>query len=626
MPEAGTTRHLPGTLRYILMAVAVGTSLLFLYTSGFGKFPAMVQRSIFLMPTLAAIFIFYPVHQRARESRVWLAIDICVAVVTAYTLLHLILVWEDLQWRGGAITDFEVILGTILTIGVIEATRRAVGWPVVLIVLGVLAYGFIAADMDFEHMISMLYTSFEGIMGTATATIADYLFIFILFAAFFESFGAGKFFMDITSSILGTVRGGPAKIAVVSSSLFGSISGSVVANVGATGSFTIPTMKRTGYAPEFAGAVEAAASTGGQIMPPVMGASAFLIAEILGKSYLDVVKAALLPAVLYYMAIFVMVDLEAARLGLKGLPRESLPRFRRVLSEGWYLIVPFVVLIYGLTQFSASRAAFLAIVTNIVLVAVKDWKKLSIGNIIRTLENGFHQILVVAAVAAAAGIIMGVVFTTGLGFSLAGKLVELSGGNQMVLLTLTMAVSIILGMGLPTVACYLLLAVLVAPALIQLGADPMAAHLFILFYGVLSNVTPPVALGAYAAAGIAGGNANRTGLIAWKLALSGFILPYIFIYSPAMIMQGSIGEIILAFITGMIGASALSIAVEGFLLKPVTWMERPLFAAGALLLIVPGIVTDSIGLVILAAAILIHFLRSRDLGRVGSSFLGETRR
>jgi TRAP transporter 4TM/12TM fusion protein len=427
---------------------------------------------------------------------------------------------------------------------------------------------------------------------------ATLVFNFVLLGAFLKATGTGQFFIDVALALFGRVRGGPAKVAVVASSFFGSISGSAVANVVGTGSFTIPLMKSIGYRPVFAGAVEAAASSGGQIMPPVMGAAAFLMAELLEISYFTVVVAALIPAVLYYVAVFCAVDFEAARLGLRGLERGRMPSLGRLLRTRSYFLIPPVTLVYlmGLQHLSPSLAAFWTLWASVAVGLIRSETRLGLRGLLATLREGALASLPIVAACAASGIILGVINLTGIGLRLSSVILKVAGGEVLILLFLTMITCLVLGMGLPVTASYLIPALIVGPAMADIGIPILAAHLFILYFGVISNVTPPFALAAYAGAGIAGSDPMRTGLLAFRLAIPGFILPYMFVHAPALIMDGPWPEICLAVVTAIAGVVLLTAALTGYWLAPCTPLERGLFLAAALVLIKPGWMTDLLGL------------------------------
>lgn len=418
----------------------------------------------------------------------------------------------------------------------------------------------------------------------------------------------GKFFIDAANAIAGWASGGPAKVAVLSSGLMGTVSGSSVANVVGTGSLTIPMMKKLGYHKNFAGAVEAAASTGGQLMPPVMGAAAFLMAEFVGVPYVEIVKAAVIPAFLYFMGVWLGVHFEAKRNNLKGIPREELPKFGQLLRERGHLAIPLLVIVWLLVSgYTPMRAALVAIVLSIICSALRKSTRMKPLEIVKGLENGARNVLGVLVACAAAGIIIGVVTKTGVGLKLASGLLELSGGLLLPSMFLTMITAIVLGMGVPTTANYVITSTIAAPALLQMGVPILAAHMFVFYFGIIADVTPPVALAAYAGAGIAGGNALKTGVNASKLAIAAFIIPYMFVLSPELLLvYGVDSGLIWALVTAVVGMVALSSALIGYLAAPLVSWQRIILGAGGLMMIKPGLMTDIAGIVIFAAILILQ--------------------
>src|SRR5512139_1563971 len=468
-----------------------------------------------------------------------------------------------------------MVIGAIGTLLTLEAARRIVGLPIVVIASTFLVYAYLGPyfpgflthrGYSVERIVSHMYFTTEGILGIPLGVSATFIFLFILFGAFLEKTGIGKLFIDIANAIAGWAAGGPAKVAVITSALEGTVSGSSVANTVGSGSFTIPMMKKLGYRPEFAGAVEASASTGGQIMPPVMGAAAFLMAEFIGIPYIDIAKAAAIPACLYFAGIFIEVHFEAKRCGLKGKAWDQIPRTWTVLKERGHLFVPLIAIIYILTEgCTPSRAALVGLVLSVVAGAIKKATRMSVPEIFNALEAGARGALGVAIACATAGIIVGVVTLTGLGLKMANGLVELAGGNLLFTLFFTMITSLILGMGVPTTANYIITSTIAAPALIQLGVHPLAAHLFVFYFGIIADITPPVALAAFAGAGIAKADPMKTGITATKLAIGAFITPYIFVYNPSMLwIDVTWYGFIQTLITSVTGMSLIGAAMIGF--------------------------------------------------------------
>jgi TRAP transporter 4TM/12TM fusion protein len=621
--EKASQRQMSGRVGQIITILAISMSLFHLYTAGYMVYTAMVQRSIHLCFALALIFLLYPGGRRSSRDRVPLT-DWALLLVSVISCLYITINWEDLS-EAVRIADpntVDMALGIFATLLVLEATRRTAGMAMPLVAIGFILYGFLGPYMPgvlnhpgipLNQFIGMNYLFSEGIFGVPLGVSATFVIIFIIFGGFLEVSGGGKFFIDLACALFGAVRGGPAKIAIISSGFFGTISGSAVANVVGTGTFTIPMMKRIGYRPHFAGAVEAVSSTGGMIMPPVMGAAAFIMAEIVGVSYVSVCIAAALPAVLYYFSLFVFIDLEAAKTGLKGIPKEEKPSIIQVFREGGHLLIPPAVLVYLLAfvQWSAIKAGFYSIVATVLCAMARESTRLDLKKLTTALRKGATGALQIAAVCACAGIVISIVSITGLGLTFSSVLIDLAGGNLFFLLVLTMIASLILGMGLPATPSYIILAVLSAPAIVQMGISPMAAHLFVFYFGCISAITPPVAVAAYAGAAIAQANPMRTGYTAWRLGLAAFIVPFMFIYGPPIIMVGPGDEIVLAAVTSLIGVAFLAASIQGFALTHLGWVERVGLFAAAVLLIKPGWITDLIGIVIGIIIGLIHISKYR---------------
>ncbi len=625
-PEGGHRARVSGPAWRLASLTAVCWALFQLATSYFGVLPLLQQRPIHMAFGFALIFLLYPARPRdggrgwggrlsAAASVALLALSVGLGAYVAW--LHI-----DLVWRMGDYHDYEVVLGGLAVLVVLEATRRTTGWALPVIAVVFLLYAFfgnVAPDLiahrgfSLRRVFTQLYLTQEGIYGLPMGISATLVFNFVLLGAFLKETGSGQFFIDVALALFGRVRGGPAKVAVVASSFFGTISGSAVANVVGTGSFTIPLMKSIGYRPMFAGAVEAAASSGGQIMPPVMGAAAFLMAELLDISYFSVVVAALIPAVLYYVALFFAVDFEAGRLDLRGLPREQIPSLGRLMRTRWYYLIPPVTLVYlmGVQGYSPNLSAFWTLWTAVAVGMIRPETRLSVRKFFETLRDGALASLSIVAACAASGIILGIINLTGVGLRLSSIMVHLAGGEVLVLLFMTMIACLILGMGLPVTAAYMIPALMIGPALKDLGILPIAGHLFILYFGVISNITPPFALAAYAGAAIAGSDPVKTGFLAFRLGVPGFILPYMFVYSPALIMEGPRLSVAVAIVTAIVGVIFLTAALTGYLLVPCKWHERVLLLAAALVLIKPGVISDIFGLVVAVIAVRSQLARRR---------------
>ncbi|HEY5633144.1 MAG TPA: TRAP transporter permease [Burkholderiaceae bacterium] len=598
--------ELPVTLaRRIVTTVAVVMSVFHLYVAFVGPPNAYVMRGTHLAFALVLAFMIMPGRSGRAERVGWR--DAALVLVAAAAALYPSANLEYIENRMYYVDDPTVadyVFGGALIVMIIEATRRATGWALPVTALAFMAYGLTLGDQSFGVMLDQLYLTTEGIFGIPLYVSATYVMLFILFGAFVERSGAGQLFMDFALAIAGHTSGGPAKVAVITSSLFGTVSGSAVANVMTTGTFTIPLMMRTGYRPAFAGAVEAVASTGGQLMPPIMGAAAFVMAEFLGVSYLMVAGFALLPAVLYYLAVFMAVHFEARRIGLKGLPKADLPRMRQVLSERGHLFLPLVVIIAVLLS---GRSAAFAALCGIGSVLPTTWLRASTRRtftwraIVEALEAGARNTVVVALACACAGIVIGTITLTGLGLAFTGVVLALSQNSLILALFLTMLAGILLGMGLPTTPAYIVQVALLVPALVKLGVQVEAAHLFVLYFAVLSAITPPVAMAVYAANGISRGTLMDTSWASVKLGLTGYIIPFMFVFAPSLLLMGDFLTVALAAVTASVGVICLAGGLhEFFFLGPARRWERPLLIIAALVLIKPGWITDLVGLALIA--------------------------
>lgn len=619
LSEEGNRRPLAGGVASLVSILAVAWTLYTIYSTVFGVLDVLVYRAVHLTFALSLGFVLFPASKGLLRNRTAYFLDIFLALMSVSLGAYVVYSADGFADRVGIPNQADYVFGTIAVLLILELTRRVVGKSMAIVAVVFLLYSLFGSylpaflehpGVDAEMLTSTLLISLEGIFGVALGVSANMLLIFVVVARFLVDTGTGQFIMDFSSSLIGWARGGPAKIAVISSGLFGSISGSAVANVLGTGSVTIPMMKRLGYKPHFAGAVEAAASTGGQIMPPVMGAAAFVMAEVLGVPYAKVCIAAALPAILYYAALLIMVDIEAARTNLTGIPRENLIPVKKTLKEGWFYIIPLVVLIYLImTGSSPQKAGVITIASSIVINVLNRKNRLSLRQYLNILKEGSLGCILIAMACATAGIIMGCVNLTGLGPSFSSVLVSLAGGNQLALLLLTMVASLILGMALPTLICYMILAVLIAPALVNMGVEPMAAHLFVLYFGVVSFVTPPVALAAYAGAAIANADAMKTGWTAAKLATCMFVLPFMFVYNPELILINGLNwGIVPIVVTSLIGTTSICMAIQGYIFTPIKrwWVRVVLFLAG-LSLIYPGTVTDLIGLACFGLAVMADY-------------------
>jgi TRAP transporter 4TM/12TM fusion protein len=614
--EKSRKRKLAGPSAKAVSTIAVCFSIFQLIT-GYAPLIAMYQRVIHVAFAFSLIFLIYPFSLKQRKDRIsWEGILFAglILYLSYFVLTHFIARADQVGLEPPL---SELVFGGILIFLTLDASRRATGWSLAIFCACSLIYARFGEwlpdvlghpNYAVERIISGLFMTTEGVYGALTGISSTFIFLFVLFGTFMQVSGAGNFFFGLASSLFGHVRGGPAKIAVVASSMFGMISGSAMANVSAVGQITIPMMKKAGYKPHFAGAVESASGVGGQFMPPVMGGSVFIMMEILGVSYITICKAALLSAILYYIAIFLIVDFEAVKYNLKGQPRESLPRIKEVFKEGFHFIIPPAVLVYLLmyAHVTESRAAFWAVVSVPLVSFLRKSSRMSFRQIILALERGALGFLPIAGIVVACNILVGMITLTGLGLQISSILIELSGNSLIILLLLTMIASLVLGLGLPIIVSYLVLAVLVAPALTQMGVDPLAAHLFIFFFALVSDLTPPVAPGAFVAAGIAGADMMRTAWMACRLGLVVYILPYMFVYNPSLLLKGSWGNILLAVFTALIGVYALACGIQGFMFRSTAIYQRVLLFVSAFALINPGWITDLVGLAILILLLFIQ--------------------
>ena len=609
-------RRPEGFWKMAIKVICIAFSLFQFYTAGFGVLPAQIQRPLHVFFAFVLVFLLYPSCKSfSRKSMHWL--DVLLATVAGATMIYLIVNYQEIMYRGGVPTQLDLIFGALAIIFTFEVSRRIVGWPIVLVALVFVLYarfgrylpGFFAhRGFTWTRIINHMYLTTEGILGAPIGVSSTFVFMFILFGAFLNKTGLGKFFIDLALAAAGHQAGGPAKVAVISSGFFGTISGSSVANTVTTGTFTIPLMKSIGYEGHFAGAVEAASSTGGQLMPPIMGAAAFIMSDFIGVPYITIAIAAVLPALLYYMAVFIMIHMEAKRLGLKGLPKDQLPNTKKIFMDGGHLLVPLFVIIYMLIKgYTPLKAAFYSILITVGVAMLRKNTRLKLSDIIDAFDEGARSSLGVAAACACAGLVIGSVTLTGIGLKLANGIVSLAGGHLFFTLVLTMITSILLGMGLPTTAKYIVLASMAAPAIQKFGVPVLAAHMFIFYYGIIADLTPPVALAAYAGAGIGGADPMKTGFTALRLAVAGFLIPYFFAYNPELLMiNASLANTTIPTVTAIAGTVLLSFAAAGYWLRNLHMYERALLLAGALLLIQPGIMTDAAGLAVGVAVYLLQ--------------------
>lgn len=619
---SSNVRKMAGIMGTIITIVAIAMSGFHLWTASFGILLAMKQRATHLFFVFLLGFLLYPATKKSSRTKIPFYDFIFTGAgmaVTGYILFF----YEELVRRGGRPTSLDIFMGILAIVLVLEITRRSIGPELPIIALVFIGYVFAGPYLpgalghrgySLARIVNQLYMTTEGIFGTPLGVSATFVFMFILFGSFLEVTGVGQFFIDVAFAAAGHRKGGPAKAAVLASGFMGSISGSSIANTVTTGAFTIPLMKKVGYNKNFAGAVEAAASTGGQILPPIMGAAAFIMSEFTSIPYIRIVASAFVPALLYYLGVIIMVHLEASKQNLEGIPKEELPEFKGTFKMGFHLLLPLIGVVVFLIRFSPLRAALLSILLAIGVSLVRKHTRIKPMAILNAMEDGAKKAVGVAAACACAGIIVGIVTLTGLGLTFANLIISLAGGMLLPTLFLTMIASIILGMGLPTTAKYIVLATMAAPALVELGVPLIAAHLFILYFGVIADVTPPVALAAYAGAGIAGGDSFKTGIQALKLGSAGFIIPFIFATSPGLLLiDVTVFEAVISIITACVGVLAFASAVQGYFITHTKIYERIFFLAAALSLINPNIMVDIIGFVLLALAVFSQVARSKKL-------------
>jgi TRAP transporter 4TM/12TM fusion protein len=575
-------------------------------------------RGTHLLFGLVLIFLWFPATTaKGRQSALTIAVDaLCLAgSVAAFGYIFLEL--DYFQTRFAYIDPLrpaDIAFGTTALLVIVEAVRRTSGLALPLTAIGFMAVGYFGSGLSYPELLDQIYMTSEGILGMPIGVAATYVFLFVVFGGLVEKTGTGKLFMDFALALAGGTAGGPAKVAVISSAMFGTISGSSTANVLTTGAFTIPMMKRVGYKPAFAGAVEAVASTGGQIMPPIMGAAAFVMAEFLGRSYLDIIGFALLPAFLYFMAVYLAVHFEARRTGLKGIPRPDLPRLGAVLRERGHQILPLVVIVAVLAWgYSAAYSAAVGILSVIPVALMRSTtrKDVSLRVIYEGCTIGVFNSLQVTAACACAGIVIGVISLTGLSFEFMSFVVSLSQDSLILALILTAVAGLILGMGLPTTPAYVVQASLLVPALVKLGVLVVPAHMFVFYFAVLSAITPPVALSLIAANGISGAGLWESSVASIRLSLSSYIVPFMFVFTPAMLLIGDYTSIAYACMTSIIGVTALAAGLNGYFLQKTTLLERILLLVVAAAMIKPGLTTDLIGAALLLATIILQKSRGR---------------
>ncbi|MEN9774513.1 MAG: hypothetical protein RL322_1583 [Pseudomonadota bacterium] len=611
--EHAATPPSAGALKAVVALIAVAMSVYHIYTAAFGPPDAVIFRGIHLMFAMTLVFLLYPSLTRGGwRVRIF---DLVLLALSCGAVLHIFINYEYFTGRILYIDDltladqFWTVVAVLL---VLEATRRVIGWALPITALIFIVYAAVFTQVKIPVLMEQLYLSTEGIFGSTLGVSASYVMLFVLFGAFMEKSGTGQLFMDFSMSITGHSAGGPGKVAVVSSSLFGTVSGSAVANVMVDGPITIPLMKRTGFRPPFAAAVESVASTGGQLMPPIMGAAAFVMAEFLAVPYAQVALWALIPAFLYYLSVFAAVHFEARRYKLAGVPKSELPRFGRVMAERGHLFGPILIVLIGLTAgYSAPLCALVGALSCIPLALLRQSTRQGIGwrTVIDALQEGARNTLAVAMACACAGLVIGSVTITGLGIEFTQAVISLAQDALLLALILTALAGIILGMGMPTTPAYIVMVSLLVPALIKLGAVTPAAHMFALYFAILSAITPPVALAVFAAAGLAQTSMWAAGFAAMRAAAPAYIVPFMFVYEPSLLLlvkdwSTEWSQVLLAVVSASIGVIALAGGFFGWFVGLARPWHRVLLVIAALALIKPGWLTDLVGFGLLAIVVI----------------------
>lgn len=626
------TRQYRGALGVVARVIAVGLALYALFFTLGGPyyfqwgFHEIQYTSSFMGFMLTLVFLLVPARKDApRDKLPWYDVLLIIGslVGSLYITIKYYALTGELASRIWA-TPLEIVFGAVTVIAVAEAVRRTIGLPMVIIA-GVFFFypryasflpGLLGAqNYSWPRLMAYYYFFEEGIFGRVAVIAAEIIMLFMVFAAFLEATGASKSFTDLASALVGRVRGGPAKAAVVGSALVGTLTGSPAANVGLTGVITIPLMKRAGYPAYFAGAVEAVASTGGALMPPVMGAVAFIMADLTGIGYGRIVTAAIIPAVLYFLALFFQVDFRAAKLGLAGLPKAELPSLGKVLKEGWQYFIPILLLLYVLMvlRYRPETAVLYSLAAVIVVSLFRRETRLTPRKVLGALESGSRMLVTVAPICTLIGIVVGSLSASGLGIKLGNIILDASGGNLVFLVLLAGVSCYILGMGVASIVSYIILALVVAPVMVQAGTPLLVAHMFIFYMGLSTFITPPNAGAVFQAMAIARAGANvwNTGYAAMRLGIVTYLVPFIFFFSPAFLLIGSPAEVAVAAVTGVIAVIVLAAGIEGYLFTKARWWQRILFLCGGILLFVPGLMTDIIGAAVLLVPVVTQWLSGR---------------
>ena len=618
--QESNVRLWEGTPRIVVNCILAVFSLFCLYVTLFAGWLEELRLTTFVAWIVFLGFLIFPAQKSHQKVNHIPWYDILAMVLGTGAFLYFSCNAVTIIQQGTRFAPYQIIIGIVGILALAEVCRRSVGLPILIVAACFLAYALIAGLSNptlwgkLNYAVRYLFYSKEGILSTPINVCSKFIVVFIIFGAFLERTGIADFFINVANSVLGGLSGGPAKVAVVASALLGMVSGSSVANTVGSGSVTIPLMKKTGYDSEFAAATEASASTGGQIMPPIMGAAAFLMADYVQLPYSQIALKAILPAVLYFAGIFVAVHLEAKKLGLRGLSREELPRLKPLMKQA-YLLLPLILLVYLVSTSTRSiqYAAAIAIVVAIVVSLFNKNSRMTPKRLLEALAAGGQGTITVAAACGIAGVIAGTITMTGLANMLINGIVALAGNHVFVALFLTMICCIVLGMGVPTTATYCIMAATCAPILIRMGVPAVAAHFFVFYFGIVADLTPPVALAAYAGAAIAQGNPMKTAVTATKLAVAAFIVPYVFALNPALLfVDTSIVGVISISVTSFIGIFAVSASLEGYLRCDMPWYQRVVCCAGGLMLIFPGLATDTIGILLVGTVLVMQYLSCKS--------------
>ncbi len=609
---------------YTQIAYAV-TAIIAIWVAGFGSMSDMNQRAGLVTLLVPTVFVLKPLKIGKEKKTYWWTrlIDVILIIATIAGGAYMLSVWPSKMLKSSAFSTTDITMGWIMLVCVLEATRRSVGWVVSLTAILFLLYthyGYIFDGVlghrgeSWKRIISTIYISTEGLFGSSVGVAASYIILFVVFGAFLEAFGTGQWFVDFAFSMAGRYRGGPAKTAIVASGLMGMMSGASAANVVTTGSFTIPLMKKMGYKPHEAAAIEAVASTGGMLMPPIMGSAAFLMADFLGVRYSEIARAAILPALLFYIALLLVADAIAVRRKLKGLPANELPNMKEVMGDRGIFVIPILLLIILIMSgYSAMKSCVYSIFAILVVACFKKQTRPTLKTVWRALVNGSKGAVSIVSVCSAAGIIVCAISLTGLGTKVSSSLIALANGNLYIGALIAAIICIILGCGMPCAAVYVILGSILTKPLIQMGATPLAAHMFIFYFSCIGTITPPVAITAFAGAGIAQSNPNKTGFTAFRYGLVAYIIPFLCLMNPTLFLIGNGGEVVLSCVTALFGTICLVGAIEGFCVMGFNIPSRVLLGAASLLMLAPGLVTDLIGLALAAVAVVWSLITNKKL-------------